>query len=93
MTLGEGLIERLHKRLGERFGVRKRFGEMLDPNMLQLYFRQASSRIQESLNLSQLLSPDKGLVYFSDKSVIKKEKRIKTRPSSGLGSCDKFYLS
>ena len=40
-----------------------RLCEMLDPDMLQVYFRQASSRIQESLNLSQLPSPDEGLVY------------------------------
>ena len=61
-TLGEGLSERLRKRLGERLGemLSKRFGELLDPNMLQLYCRQASSRFQESLNMSQLPSPDKG---------------------------------
>ena len=40
----------------------KRLCEMLDPDMLQVYFRQAFSRIQESLNLLQLSSPDEGLV-------------------------------
>ena len=65
-TLGEGLNERLHERLGERFGeiLCKRLYEMLDPNMLQVYFRQASRRIHESFNLSQLPSPDEGLVKF-----------------------------
>ena len=55
----------MHERLGERFGemLCKRLCEMLDPDMLQVYFRQASSRIQESLNLSQLPSPDGGLVF------------------------------
>ena len=42
----------------------KRLRDMLDPNMLQVCFRQASSMIQESVNLSQLLSPDEGLFYF-----------------------------
>ena len=55
-TLGDGLVERVREMLC------KRLGEMLDPNMLQVYFRQASSRIQEGLNLSELLSPDEGLV-------------------------------
>ena len=60
-TMGEGLSERLRQRLyGEMLW--KRFGELLDPNMLQLYSRQASSRIQESLNMSKLPSPDEGLL-------------------------------
>ena len=56
----EGLSERLRERLGERFGdmLWKELCELLDLDMLQVYFRQASSRIQESLNLSQLPSPD-----------------------------------
>ena len=41
------------------------WGTMFDPNMLQVYFRQASSKIQEGLNLSQLPSPDEGLVLWS----------------------------
>ena len=59
------LVETLGEGLSERFGemLCKRFGEMLDPNMLQLYFRQASWRIQESLYLSQLPSPDEDLVF------------------------------
>ena len=63
-TLGDGLIERVREMLHERFGEMfcKRFFEMLDTNMLQVYFRQASSKIQEGLNFSQLPSPDKGLV-------------------------------
>ena len=63
--LGDGLNERLGERLGERFGeiFCKKLYEMLDPNMLQAYFRQASRRIQESLNVSQLPSPDEGLIY------------------------------
>ena len=44
--------------------------EVLDPNMLQVYFRQASSRTQESLNLSQLPSPDEGLVLQMDDDLI-----------------------
>ena len=45
----EGLSERLRRRLGERFGemLCKKLCEMLDSDMLQVYFRQASSRIQE----------------------------------------------
>ena len=68
-ALGDGLIERLcerlRERLRERLGemLRKRLCKMMDPNMIQVYFRQASSRIQESLYLSQLPSPDEGLVY------------------------------
>ena len=60
-TLGEGLIEWLHDRLGKRFG--EMLCEMLDSDMLKVHFRQASSRIQDSLNLSQLPSPDEGLVF------------------------------
>ena len=47
-TLREGQSERLRERLGERFGemLCTRLCEMLDPDMLQVYFRQASSRIQ-----------------------------------------------
>ena len=58
--------ERLHERLGKRFGemLCQRLCEMLDPYMLQIYFRRASGRIQESLNLPQLPSPDEGLVFF-----------------------------
>jgi hypothetical protein len=54
--LGDGLNERLRKRLGERLGktLWKRLYEMLDPNMLQVYFREASRRIQESLNYKVL---------------------------------------
>ena len=61
---GEGLSERLHERLGERFGelLCKKLGDILDPNMLQVYFRLASSMIQESLNLLPLPSPDEGIV-------------------------------
>ena len=46
----EGLSERLRRRLGERFGemLCKKLCEMLDSDMLQVYFMQASSRIQES---------------------------------------------
>ena len=46
--LGEGLSERLHERQGERFGEMflKRLCEMLDPNLLQVYFSQASSSIR-----------------------------------------------
>ena len=40
----------------------KKLCEMLDADMIQVYFRQASIRIQEIYNLLQLLSPDKGLV-------------------------------
>ena len=40
-----------------------RIGEMFDQKMLQA-FRQASTMIQESLNLSQVPSPDGCLVYF-----------------------------
>jgi hypothetical protein len=60
----EGLSERLRERLGERFGemLWKELCELLDLDMLQVYFRQASSRIQESLDLSQLPRPEKGLV-------------------------------
>ena len=74
-TLREGRSERLRERLGERFGemLCTRLCEMLDPDMLQVYFRQASSRIQESLNLSQLPSPDEGLVLFQ---IIKAKVRI-----------------
>ena len=59
--LGETWEEGLSKRLGERFGemLCKKLCEMLDADMLQVYFRKASSRIQESWNLSQLPSPDK----------------------------------
>ena len=59
--LGCGLNERLHERLGERLGeiLCRRLNEMLDSNMLQ-----ASRRIQKSLNLSQLPSPDEGLVLL-----------------------------
>ena len=75
--LGERLSERLRKRLGERFGemLCKSFGEMLDPNMLQLYFRQASSRIQEGLNLLQLPSPDEGLIIKGQKKTTQDLKR------------------
>ena len=38
--------------------------EMLDPNMILVSFWQSSSMIQESLNLSQLPSPDEGLVFY-----------------------------
>ena len=67
----EGLSERLRERLGERFGemLCTRLCEMLDPDMLQVYFRQASSRIQESLNLSQLPSPEEGLVFLNGRTV------------------------
>ena len=54
------MIGRVRQKFGEM--LCKRLCEMLDPNMLQVYFRQASSRIQEGLNLSELLSPDEGLV-------------------------------
>ena len=52
--------------MGERFGeiLCKRLYEMLDPNIIQVNFRQSSKRIQESLNLSQLLIPDDGLVLL-----------------------------
>ena len=65
-TLGEGLSERLCEMLGERFGemLCTRLCEMLDPDMFQVYFRQASSRIQKSLNMLQLPSPDEGLVIY-----------------------------
>ena len=65
-TLREGRSERLRERLGERFWEMfcTRLCEMLDPDMLQVYFRQSSGRIQESLNLSQLPSPDEGLVLY-----------------------------
>ena len=65
-TLREGRSERLRERLGERFWEMfcTRLCEMLDPDMLQVYYRQASRRIQEGLNLSQLLSPDEGLVLL-----------------------------
>ena len=48
--LEEGLSRRLHKRLGERFVeiMYKKLCEMLDADMLQVYFRQAPSSIQES---------------------------------------------
>ena len=61
--LGETLGEALGETLGERFGdmLYKRLG---DPNVVQGFFRQALSTIQESLNLSRLPSPDKGLVSF-----------------------------
>jgi hypothetical protein len=59
-TLGEGLSDRLCERFGEMFCDRK--DEMLDPNMILVSFWQYSSMIQESLNLSQLPSPDEGLV-------------------------------
>ena len=48
--MGETLEEGLSESLGERFGefLCKIMCEMLDADILQLYFRQASSRIQES---------------------------------------------
>ena len=61
-TLGKGLSERLPDMLGEM--LCKRLGEVLDLYMLQVWFRQASILIQESLNLLQLPSPDEGLVLF-----------------------------
>jgi hypothetical protein len=44
------MSERLGERLGERFGemLCKKLFEMLDADMLQVYFRTASSMIQES---------------------------------------------
>ena len=62
--LEDGLRERLCERLGERFSemLCKKLCEVLDADMLQVYFRQASSRIQETWNLSQVPSPDEGLV-------------------------------
>ena len=59
--------EGLHVWLCERSGemLFTRLCEMLDPDMLQVYFSQASIMIQESWNLSQLPSPDKGLVFLS----------------------------
>ena len=57
-------VRRCVKQLGKRFGemLCKIFFEMLDPNMLHIYLKKTSRRIQESLNLSQLPSPDEGLV-------------------------------
>ena len=43
----------------------KRMGEVLDLYMLQVCFRQASSLIQVSLNLSQFPSPEEGLVCLN----------------------------
>ena len=63
-TLGEGLSERLLERQVERFG--EMLCKRLDQNIIQVYFRQGSSRIQESLNLLQLPSPDVGLVFRAD---------------------------
>ena len=37
--------------------------EILVPNIILVSFCQSSSMIQESLNLSQLPSPDEGLVF------------------------------
>ena len=63
-TLEEGLSERLCERLVDRFGemLCNKLCAMLDADMLQVYCRQASSRFQESYNLSQLPSPDKGFM-------------------------------
>ena len=57
-------VNRLHERLGERFGemMCKRLCEMFDQNILHVYFRKTCSRIQESLNLSQLTSHEEVLV-------------------------------
>ena len=55
------LSDRLCERLGEMLCDRK--DEMLDPNMILVSFWQSSSMIQESLKLSQLPSPDEGLVF------------------------------
>jgi hypothetical protein len=65
--LGDVLNERLHKRLGEKFGkiLCKGLYDMLDPNMLHVYFRQASRRIQEILNLFQFPNPDDFFLFFS----------------------------
>ena len=65
-TLEKGLSESLCDSLGGRCGeiLFKKLYEMFNADMLQVYFRQASSRIQESLNLSQLPSPDEGLVIL-----------------------------
>ena len=63
--MGETLREELSERLPDMCGemLCKRMGEVLDLYMLQVCFRQASSLIQESLNLSQLPSPDEGLIF------------------------------
>ena len=47
-TSAEGLSERLYERLGERFAemLCKRLCQMLDPNILQVYFKKTFSRIQ-----------------------------------------------
>ena len=58
--------DKLYKGLGDM--LCKRLGETLYQN-----FTQALSRIQESLNLSQLPSPDEGLVLFQ---IIKAKIRI-----------------
>ena len=70
MALSESLLrvlcEKLEDGLSERLGemLCKKLCEMLDADMLQVYFRQASSRVQESYNLSQLPSPDEGPCLF-----------------------------
>ena len=57
---------RLHERLDEM--MCKRLCEMLESNMLHVYCRKSSGKVQESLNLSHLLSPDEGIFssYFSE---------------------------
>ena len=51
VTLGEGVSKKMHERLAEMFGDRlwKRSGEMLDPNLLQVCFMQASNTISREL--------------------------------------------
>ena len=73
--LGDGLNERVRERMGERFGLIlcTRLYEMLDPNLLQVYFRQAARSIQKSVKLSWLPSPDESLVLLrSCRSIIHK---------------------
>ena len=60
-AIGSGLSERLCERIGVMLCLR--LGEKFNQKMLQA-FRQASTMIQESLNLSQVPSPDGCLVYF-----------------------------
>ena len=69
--LGDELSERVCERLDKRFFkmLCKRLCEILDGKMLQVNFRQASSRNQESLNLSHLPSPDEGLVSPSPRCI------------------------
>ena len=100
-TSVEGLSERLCERLGERFGeiLCKKLCKMLDPNMLHVYFRKTFRRIQESLNLSQLQSPDECLVCTLQSFMLcgcfRKDKNpdVKSVPHGSILSCFKVCIT